>query len=330
MINQALFIRRVFIQTCLGGIVFVTSACIPATPPAENQQTPPPTCVSPSLNPYRSHPLPNQVSNIFSNYKNGLITYDIARQEAFSQLGKNIKQWSDYEDVLIDDQHTIRISITYLDPMLVQYTVLNYALVPPNNFMDTNWFIAQEQAAMDRLANRHEILFMITVTSPSYPSVVKVNLPINELRLKNASEMKVQLTHHDPMLGEPIDITREPLYGVVGYPVSVALQDCTGIIDQWTNELTLGFELSTQQAESPYASLSWNIPFQSLVSITPQANNHPAPTMDSSYDINRFNIATAPPTPNWSNPQASDIDSIVYWEEMGRYIWSKVLMEINH
>ncbi len=328
--NQTLFIRRVFIQTCLGGIVFVTSACAPVTPPAEIQQTPLATCISPSLNPYRSHPLPNQVSNIFTNYKNGLISYEVARQEAFSQMGKNIAQWSDYEDVPVDDQRMLRMTVTYLDPMLVQYIVLNYALVPPNNFMDQNWFNTQIQAAMDKLANRNEILFMITVTSPEYANALPINIPIDGLRLTNASEMKVRLTHHDPMLGEEIDITQEPLHGIVGYPVSVSLpENCIGILDQWTDEFTLSFELPPQ-SESLFASFSWNITYQSPVVVSLQETNHPVPTMDSSYDINRFNKSTAPPTPNWSNTQASDIESKTYWEDMGRYIWNEVIVESGH
>ncbi len=328
--NQALFIRRVFIQTCLGGIVFVTSACAAVAPITEIPQPTPDTCVSPALNPYHAHLPPNQVSKIFADYKNGLISYDIARQEAFAKLGENVKQWSDYEDVPIDEQRKLRISVTYLDPMLVQYVILNYALTPPNNFMAPQWFNEQIQKSMERLEKLNETLFMITITSPSYTDPLQVDIPIDDLRLMNASDMKVRPTHHDALLSKPIDITRESMRGIVGYPVSISLQgNCTGIIDQWTNELTLGFELPPQ-TESLYAGLSWNISYQSPVMVLPQDNGYPVPTMDSSYDINRFIIATAPPTPNWSNTETNDLDSKFYWEEMSRYIWNEVLMEIDH
>lgn len=328
MTNRALFIRRVFIQTCLGGIVFISSACAPATTITE---TPPPTpCTSPSLNPYHLHPPPNQVSNIFSNYKSGSI-YEIARQEAFVQLGENIKQWSDYKDVRVDDQHAIRISITYLDPILIQYVLLNYSLTHPNYNMTQQQFESQITNAMKELENLNEVLFMVTVTSPGYTDALPVKIPIRNLRLTNASGIKMSHTHHAPMLDQQVDITRETLHGIVGYPVSVLLQNgnCIGIMDQWTNDLALNFE-PPLETNSPYANISWNISLKSLVSILPQNTSFSTPTMASIYDTTRFAIATVPPTPNWNNTQVCDKDSKFYWEEMGRYIWSEVLMGIDH
>ena len=247
------------------------------------------------------------------------------------QLGENIKQWSDYKDVRVDDQHAIRISITYLDPILIQYVLLNYALTYPNYSMTQQQFESQITNAMKELENLNEVLFMVTVTSPGYADGLPVKIPIRNLRLTNASGMKMPHTHHAPMLDQQVDITRETLHGIVGYPVSVSLQNgnCTGIMDQWTNDLALDFE-PPLETNSPYANISWNISLKSLVSILPQNTSHPVPTMDSTYDINRFSIAIAPPTLNWSNTQASDSDSKFYWEEMGRYIWSEVLMEINY
>ena len=308
--------------------MFFSSACAPA---ATVTETPPPTpCASPSLNSYYLHPLPNQVSNTYSSYKNNYITYEIARQEAFVQLGKNIKQWSDYKDVRVDDQHAIRISITYLDPMLIQYVLLNYALTYPNNTMTQQQFENQVTNAMKELENLNEVLFMVTVTSPGYANGLPIKIPIENLRLMNASGMKMPHTHHAPMLDQLIDIARDTLHGIVEYPVSVSVQgNCTGIIDQWTDDLALEF-VPPLETNSPYSNISWNISLKSLVSILPRDTSYPVPTMDSTYDATRFTIVTVPPTPNWSNTQMSDRDSKFYWEEMGRYVWSEVLMEIDH
>lgn len=327
MVDRALFIHRVFIQTCLGGIMFFSLAC--ATTVAVTEIPPSTSCILPSLNPYHLHPPPNQVTNIFSNYKSGSV-YEIARQEAFVQLGENIEQRSDYKDVRIDSQHMVRISITYLDPILIQYVLLNYAFTHPNYNMTQQQFESQITNAMQELENLNEVLFMVTVTSPDYAEGLPVKIPIGNLKLMNASGMKMSPTHHAPILEQQVDITRETLHGIVGYPVSVLQnRNCTGVMDQWTTDLALDFE-PLLEANSPYANISWNISLKSLVSIVAQNNSYSAPTMDLVYDTTRFTIATAPPTPNWSNTQVSDKDSEFYWEEMGRYIWSEVLMTIEH
>ena len=109
MFDRFSSISKVFIRSCLGVFVFWVSACEPIPP----TQDPPiiSTCVSPSINPYRLHQPPNQVTNIFSNYKSNAAIYDNVRQDAFIQLGKTIKQWSDYEDVTINGR-PVRITVT--------------------------------------------------------------------------------------------------------------------------------------------------------------------------------------------------------------------------
>lgn len=215
--------------------------------------------------------------------------------------------------------------------MLIQYVLLNYALTYPNNTMTQQQFENQVTNAMKELENRNEALFMVIVTSPGYADGLPVKIPIGNLRLANASGMKMPHTHHAPMLDQQVDITRETLHGIVGYPVSVSLQNgnCIGIMDQWTNDIALNFE-PPLETDSPYANISWNISLKPLVSIQAQNTSYAAPTMDSSYDINRFAIVAVPPTPNWSNTQVNDKDSKFYWEEMGRFVWSEVLMVIDH
>lgn len=327
MIDRNSFSSKVFIRSCLGIFVFFVSACTPAV--AASTQSPPSTCTSPSLNPYRSHQSPNQVTNIFTNYKNGSVSHEIASQDALSQLGKNVKQWSDHKDVFIDEQRKVRVSITYLDPILVQYVVLNHALVPPNNSMDQTWFTTQIQTAMDNLAKRDEIIFIVTITAPAYENELSINFPIESLKLVNSSEMRVSLTHHDPILGEQVDIAQRSVHGFVGYPVSLSLQgNCSGVVDLWTTSLVLDLK-SSPQDDNPFYNLFWNISYQSLLSL--QENYRPAPTLDSSYGTNQFNKADTPPTPNWDpNVEMDDANSQKYWEAMGRYIWNEVIMESGH
>jgi hypothetical protein len=219
------------------------------------------------------------------------------------------------------DGRPVRITVTYLDPILVQYIVLNDALIPPNNLMDQNWFNGQIQAAMDRLANRNEIMFIVTISSPLHENAIPVQIPIASLELISTSRRRASPTHYDPILGERNDVSQKPVHGYVGYPVSLLLPGgCTDVVDQQTTSLTLNFKSSLSQ-DNPFYPLFWNISYQPLVVL--QGESRPVPTVDPFFDTNRYSKSNIPPPPD---VLANDDSADFYWEEMGRYIWNQVIM----
>ena len=319
MFDRFSSVRDALIRWCLGVFVFFLSACGPPPPVGASSEIVS-TCPSPSTNPYRQYQPPSQVTNIFLDYKNNSTIYDNVRQDAFIQLGKHIKQWSDYEDVIIDEQ-TVRITVTYLDPMLVQYIVLNDALVPPNNLLGQSWFEDLIRTTMTSLASRDQIMFIITVSSQFQESPLYVTLPITKLELTSSSGKRVSLIHYDPILGERIDVSQKPVYGYLGYPVSIWSQgNCTGVVDQQTTSLKLDLKASLEP-EHPFYHLYWNISYPSLVSL--QGNDHPIPTVDPFIESSQFSRSETLPAPN---SLTNDATMTAYWEEMGRYLWSKVVL----
>jgi hypothetical protein len=316
-------ISKVLITSCLGVFVFIVSACGAPLPVGASPQVIP-TCPPTSTNPYRLHQPPNQVTNIFSSYKNNPIIYDNVRQDAFIQLGNHIKQWSDYKDVTIDGR-TVRIMITYLDPMLVQYIVLNDALVPPNNSLSQGWFEDQIRAAMASLEKRNEIMFIIIITSQFDGSALFVDFPIKSLEFVSSSGRRVPFTHYDSILDENNDVSQRPVFGYIGYPISLALSgSCIDVVDQWTTSLKLEFNLSQAQ-DNPFYSLFWNIPYPALVVL--QGNSRPVPTIDPFINTDRYKKSDNLPPPNTLINDERNAN--FYWEEMARYIWSKVIMMEN-
>lgn len=224
---------------------------------------------------------------------------------------------SAFRDVDIDGERKLRISLTYLDPMLVQYIILNYTL-GSNNSIGVDDFKKQIQEALNSLANRNEIIFIIAITAPTYDNTLKVNFPINYLILTNASKTRVPPSHNDPLLSEEVDVSKETIFGYVGYPAAISQQDCTAVMDIWTTSVTLDLKSITEE-NNPFRNLFWVIDYRPLV---PVQNNNPAtPTLDQVYDLNRLSEATAPPTPDWN-----DTNLQKYWEDMGRYIWNRLLM----
>lgn len=327
------FFYRSWIFSGLGLCLF-TTACQPASVPAPAR--PQPTCISntPESNPYIMHPQEGP-ANIFRDYKNGLITYDDARQKALSQLGINVKHWSDKVDLAADEYNMVRIMVTYLDPALIQYIVLNHTLATASIPTD---FDLELKSRVAKLGERNEMLFIITVTSPFYreqafnANVLTVRIPIEEMALISASDVRVFPTHEDQTLDELIDITHGPVFGIVGYPFAIQHQDqglnsCLWIIDQWSNTLVLevpSVTLGATKFERPF----WNIPYRPLVMET---NSSPIATFDPFYDTSRLSRLEEPPTPTWApNAQTDESNWKMYWEDMGRFIWNAVIMESHH
>ena len=314
-------------------VILFTSACgDPAVSGAQVQAQP--TCISPTAeaNPYLTHP-PSGAVKIYQDYMFGSISYDSARQTALTLLGENTANWSDYVNIAVDDNQMVRIVVTYIDPVLVQYIVLNQILTYSNN-TDLTGFDTTLNATMQKLGKRNEMLFMVTITSPFYnaqaynSNVLTVQIPIKQLALVSASGVQVIPTHVDPILNEKIDITHGSVSGLVGYPLAVIDQSqCVWVMDPWSNNLILDIPSATL-SNVPFDRQFWDIPYRALVS---QTENMPTPTFDPNYDWNRISRVATPPTPNWKpNLQFDDTNWRIYWEDMGRYLWNLVITESYH
>jgi len=310
------------------GAIFIATAC--AATPVAAQIQPQTTCISstPGVNPYASSPQSGAIM-LYQNYASGIINYQAARQAALAQLGENLAHWSDHTDIANNDQNMVRIVVTYLDPVLVQYIVLNYVLM--NSNPDSNRFTTMLTDTLNKLKDRNETLFIVTVTTQVYipqaynGNVLTVRFPVWDMVLINADGLKVKPVHLDSILNENIDITHEPVSGMVGYPLAIMHQgQCTWVMDSWTNNLTLHLE-SVILDNIDKGAWFWNIHYQSLVA---SDNNQPTPTIDMSYDPTRFSKIVEPPTPSWNpNLQFDNTDWRMYWEEMGRYLWGLIVPE---
>lgn len=252
------------------------------------------------------------------------------RQEAFSQLEKNTDHWSEYVDVAIDNTKMVRITITYLDPVLVQYIALNHAFSPnANGAIDAKTLYTD---TMNKLAERNEMLFLVTITTPLYDKqaynngVLTVKIPIKQMALISGADLKVYPVHEDHVLDETINITHGPVVGIVGYPHSVLIDgNCTWVIDKYTNTLTLDIPTVTL-GNTSFGPQYWSIPYQPLIAEYDVSSS----VYDPNYDMNRISPLAEPPKPNWTPGVEDMTDWKVYWEDMGRYIWNLVITENYH
>lgn len=334
MVYTYLSRRHFFCRCFLGACLAFISAC-GTTTQTEIVPPPQPTCIStvPNTNPYLTHRISGALT-IYENYKLGLINLEIAKQDALDQLGKNTEHWSDRADIAIDENQMVRVVITYLDPVLIQYIVLNQALDYLNAQNDPAAFDNELRTVMGNLGNRNELLFIVTITAPFYReqafnnTVLTVDIPIEQMSLISTADMSVRPTHEDHILDEAIDITHGPVYGIMGFPIAVFDQtQCVWIMDQFTTTLTLEVP-NVILGATTFGTQYWSIPYIPLVG---ENDIHPIPTMDPTFDPARNSIIEAPPTPNWNpNAKVDNTNWHLYWEDMGRHIWNVVITASHH
>ncbi len=322
-----------FLKRCCSFVCVFLMAC-GALSPAVAAPSGSATCVPPDkvVNPYAAQSR-SLVTALYRDYRSNFSNLFIDKQKAFSQLVETVRHSSDQRDFAYDGKQMVRVTITYLDPILVQYILLNEALVNKNT-EESSVFETELGDTFTKLVNRQELLFVITFAASSYnaqaygSNLLTVSLPVAQLRLFNTGNLSVLPMHFDHSLDENIIISRGPISGVVGYPISIISQNnCMELMDQWTTSLTL--DVSPVKVNNlEFQSQFWRIRYTPLMqdNIQQSVNNAlPIPVTN----INQLNSTDQPPTPFW-NPGANDnTDWNVYWENMSRYLWEVFLTEIN-
>lgn len=311
------------------GFVF-TSACAPASANVGASPQPLSACPTPlrESNPYYSHQISPFVQSIYVDFRNGS---PVAKQFALMQLGKNLEHWSDHKDIRGTDNTMVRVVVTYLEPVLIQYIVLNYVLSLPVG-TDVEILKQRIRNETEKIIQRDELMFLVSITSPSQSQQIYsgkslfVQMPVKELTLINPADMRVVPSHFDRVLAEKIDISNGPVYGIVRYPFSVLFHDtCIGFVDQETTSLVLDLA-SFQLGDTTQYALYWNIPYQPLIT---QDDVYVIPAYDPNY-LSRLGPIEMPPVPVGASNGIDETNSLYYWEEMGRYYWDVLVDENVH
>lgn len=221
----------------------------------------------------------------------------------------------------------VRITITYIDPALVEYIILNNTFLSSVTIIndDTNTFISKLSLVLNRLAERKEMLFMVIVTTTANyngqaysPNVLKVKIPIRKIALINGSDLRVYPTHDDHILDETIRITQGPVAGIMGYPIAVENPDCTWVIDKHTNALTLDV-IDIFLSETNVGPRFWHIPYRSLIELD---TGNTDIVYNPYADLGRIRRLDEPPRPNGVlNVIYNETEREIYWEDMSRFIW---------
>ncbi len=261
------------------------------------------------------------------------------QKDAFNLLEEQVKNWSDYQDILVKDNLIVRITITYISPELIEALVLNQVLY--SGILASTDFLSDVKAVKTDIAEREELLFMVTLSASEYrdriltDNEILVDLPINSLTLTNSSNLSVIRGHADPILDDEINLRGGPEFGYLGFPLAVEKDGiCQLVMDKrWDTSLTLHapniFVGYTQRG-----ALTWGIGVHPLVDMN-------APNIDldeltkigsipSAPEANYYNPSEYPPTPV-NGVSKTEIDYWdTYWDDMSRYIWYTLTSTARH
>lgn len=301
------------------------AACEPM-PAAASGILQPCTSTTPEANPYRAmiHP---QVKSLYpqwvQNQSNSTIPQTLKNQ-AFTLLVDQVRRWSSFVDIPVDNANIIRITLTYISPELTQIMILNHQLY--KNPLSEIDFENTLRTKMIEVAEREELIFLMTITYSqpanqiAIQNSITLNIPINELTLTNAENMHINANHVDPPLRQEIVISRGPSTGYIAFPIGVeTFGNCTQVLEsRWNTVINISMSGITVNGNEYAPQLSWSFKYHPLIEmdggiISPSVNYASPAGIPIDYQ---------PPPPvrvtSTGQPDSS------YWEQMALYIWGYV------
>lgn len=241
-----------------------------------------------------------------------------ARYAAFDYLVDETKRWTAVQPITFNDGSQAEIVVTFISPGLIQAVFLSDIL--RDNFI-TSDFQSQIRGALDKIAQRDELLFLVMVTSAGNtinPVSHGMEISIAELVLNNAENLQFKPSHNDYNLEQPINPSSKPVFGYVAYPLVQQQVDgkCKQALDP-RFDMNIFITLSSVKVDGastgPY---SWTIPYAALVNpVTPP--DPPVLLMPVDFNPDTMSPLSAPP---------SGISQNNNWQDLARFVWYKVTL----
>jgi hypothetical protein len=241
-----------------------------------------------------------------------------ARYAAFDYLIGETKRWTAAQPITMPDGSQAEIVITFISPGLIQAVFLSDIL--KDNFITPD-FQAQIRAALDKVAQRNELLFLVMVNpagSSTNPVSHGIKLSTAELILNNAENLQFKPTHNDYNLEQPINPFSKAVFGYIAYPLVQQQADgkCKQALDP---KFDTNIFITLRSIEVDGASMgpySWTIPYSALINpITPP--DPPQFTLPPGFDQNQISPLETPPNGISQNNK---------WQDLARFIWWKVTL----
>ena len=195
-----------------------------------------------------------------------------ARFAAFQILGHQTQRWSDFVDLELPELGSVRLTITYLSPQLIETILLNNMLVNGQSDYPDGVFTAKVSEGLTKLAQRDETLFLITITAPRYGSGTSnqppttLDIPLKSLMLTNSSNLVVGTKHDDHSLNEHIRLMHGPFSGLITYQMTVKNGESCGLLLDPAVNTSISIHLPGLKIdEVDREQQTWTIRYESLL-----------------------------------------------------------------
>lgn len=241
-----------------------------------------------------------------------------ARYASFQFLLNETKRWSDTETITLDDSNKTRITVTFINPDLLQAVFLSDVL---RNRSITSNFQSQLQAVLNTIAERDELLFLLTVTTTNNNTNAArhtIKIPIDNMVLNNAESLIISPSHDDHNLEQLIDTSSDSVFGYLAYPLTVLSESqCKWVLDpKYNTNIVITVPFIEVDGARNNNSYSWTIPYVSLIKpITP--SDPPEFAIPPGFDLGLMTPSATPPT---------EINQVDYWQNFARFIWNQVTL----
>jgi hypothetical protein len=289
--------------------------CVFSTP-----APPPPTCTpEPKENIYLIAPPSWRANTIFEHaypvvptsippapyvLPNGQNVQD-SRYLAFRYLVNETKRLTDIEVIKLDDGNEAEIIITFISPELLRAVYLNETL---KNHSITSNFQDQSQIELSHIAERNELMFLLTVTTTNNMGMPfhVLKIPIHDLSQVTSDDSTITPSHNDNNLEQQINSTSNTAFGYIAFPLSRWSGDkCALVLDPKYNT-NIVLNLKTVNVDTvDKGPFSWTFPYKSLIDIGAPLDPSEF-ILDPSYNPDLMPPSALPPiglnrTGNWKD-----------------------------
>jgi hypothetical protein len=240
-----------------------------------------------------------------------------ARYGAFQYLIAETQRWSDIETIKLDDSSEAQIIVTFISPKLLQAVFLSEVLSQGIFYPD---FDARTQTMLSSVADRNELLFLLTITTTNNGNLNlrphTIDIPMSQMDLVNGEDLQIVPNHDDHNLDQPIQSSSKPVFGYFAYPLAVLANDeCKWILEPKYNT-NIVITVPTIQVDGvnggPY---TWTIPYSPLIHV--EAPPDPPVLMKPpEFDQNLMSSLAQPP---------SGINQTNNWQDFARFVWGQIM-----
>lgn len=243
-----------------------------------------------------------------------------ARYAALKVLEHETERWTVVNEFILDATNKTQIMITFLSPELLQAVFQNNVLAHNPKNTDVN---AAINSGLAQIADRKELIFLVTIIATNQnggnPSTHILDLDMRQMILKNADDYDIVPRHDDHNLDQPIDVSKNPVFGFLYYPLAIEVNGiCNLVLDRKSNtKINLQTQALTIDSVSsgPYL---WSMPFAPLVEIGNSFHTPTYPDQFTFIDENIFSPIKTPPT---------DRSHTDFWRDFARFVWGQITLE---